>query len=341
MQEKLPLKFVVLGAGNIGRRHIQILNHLPEAELVAVIEPEAGPRERLAELYNGPFFPSLEAMGAGTSAADVISVCSPNYLHARHALAGLAAGMHVLGEKPLALQSREGAALLAAARGAGKMVFCMQQLVLGPALQWLKQQLDLGHCGALRQVTVKACWNRDASYYGASSWRGKWDTDGGPLFTQFSHFIHALYWLFGDLEISGTQFQNRRQPAITEFEDWGYFGFLFKKGGTGHMTYSTATAPDQVSSAIEVETEKGLLRLSGQYLQELCGLEFSGLSVPRWEPLSPVALQGKFIQNVIRQVYSGEMDYSSASEGLKVVEIIENIYANRPHPLNPVGGSNC
>jgi UDP-N-acetyl-2-amino-2-deoxyglucuronate dehydrogenase len=332
MQELSPLKFAVQGAGHIGLRHIQILMGLPEAQLMAVIEPAAAARSRLAQIFPGPCFPTLAAYVGSSGDAAVLSVCTPNHLHVAQARAALAAGMHVLCEKPLALQAAEAAHLLGAAHQAGKALYCMQQLALGPVLPWLKQQLGGRQLGAIRHVAVEAHWCRDEKYYAAGGWRGKLATDGGPLFTQFSHFIHALHWLFGDLEISGAQFQNRRQPPLTEFEDSGQFRFRLQAGGTGTMSYTTAAAPDQVRSEIRVVTDMGSFCISGQYLQELSHLTVPGLQPPVPAALSPAALQERFFKNLIRQLQGGTTDYSSAREGLQVVATIEKVYASRFPP---------
>lgn len=60
---------------------------------------------------------------------------------------------------------------------------------------------------------------------------GKQDMDGGPLFTQFSHFIDIIYWLFGDIINIQGRFKDYNHQTLTEFEDSGFVSFDFINGG--------------------------------------------------------------------------------------------------------------
>ena len=92
-----------------------------------------------------------------------------------------------------------------------RTVFGVMQNRYSPPSQWIKGVVDQGLLGDIHLVQVNCYWNRDERYYKAGDWKGTADLDGGTLFTQFSHFIDIMYWLFGD--ITDIQGQVRRfQP---------------------------------------------------------------------------------------------------------------------------------
>ena len=84
-----------------------------------------------------------------------------------------------------------------------KRVFCVMQNRYSPPSKWLKEIVSKGILGDVYMVNVNCFWNRDNDYYkGGDStyWKGKLEKDGGTLFTQFSHFLDTMYWLFGDIK---------------------------------------------------------------------------------------------------------------------------------------------
>ncbi len=82
-------------------------------------------------------------------------------------------------------------------------------------------------------VQLNCFWNRDERYYTRNSWYGCSDMDGGTLFTQFSHFIDIMYWLFGDIENIHAKLKSHNHLHLTDFEDSGNITFDFMSGGTG------------------------------------------------------------------------------------------------------------
>jgi predicted dehydrogenase len=79
-------------------------------------------------------------------------------------------------------------------------------------------------------VQLNCYWNRDDRYYKPESWHGKLELDGGTLFTQFSHFIDIMYWLFGDITNIKAKFADFNHKELTDFEDSGFVSFDFVNG---------------------------------------------------------------------------------------------------------------
>ena len=306
------------------------------AQLVALIDTD----DALASVFPGvPFFQSLEAYLEAGPAADVLTIATPNYLHAAQAMAGLRHGLHVLVEKPLALCATKAQAVVDLAAQVGRMVFGVMQNRYSPPAAWLKQVYDQGCLGQIYLVQLNCFWNRDARYYRSGDWRGTLAQDGGTLFTQFSHFLDLLYWVFGDIDNIAARFRNFNHQHLTEFEDSGLVTFDLRRGGSGTLQYSTAAWDRNLESSITVLAEHGSLKLGGQYMDQVIYCHLRDYHLPALPPTNPANDYGPYqgsaanhvqvIEEIVQAVRSGEVVATNAQDGVKVVEIIERIYKLR------------
>lgn len=326
--------------GHIGRRHAALVARHAGARLVALIDERAalGP-ELAAEFAEVPFFTSLEDFLQAGPGADVLTVATPNGLHARQAVAGLRHGLHVVVEKPLALRVADAAAVVRAAQEHKRLAFGVMQNRYSPPAAWLKQVVSEGHLGRIFLVQLGCYWNRDARYYQPGGWRGTQALDGGTLFTQFSHFIDLLYWVFGDVTNLTARFHDFAHRGLTEFEDSGLVTFDLLGGGSGTLSYSTAVWDRNLESTLTVIGERGSLKIGGQYLEKVEHCHIAGYALPALPPTNPANSYGAYqgsaanhvqvIDNVVEVLQTGSPATTNAEDGLKVVEIIERIYACR------------
>jgi len=104
-------------------------------------------------------------------------------------------------------------------------VFGVMQNRYSPPSEWLKSVVEQGLLGEIYQVHIDCFWNRDDRYYHAGGWHGTKDLDGGTLFTQFSHFIDILYWVFGDVKPLNALLRNYNHSHSIAFEDSGLVHF--------------------------------------------------------------------------------------------------------------------
>ena len=237
------IKFAIVGCGRIGKRHASMVNINEDTELVALIDINKEIEESLKEEFNVPVFQSIEDFILSNIEADVVNICTPNYLHASQAIIALKNGSHVVIEKPMALSKVDAEEVIHESLKVNKRVFCVMQNRYSPPSRWLKEVIDSGVLGKVYMANINCFWNRDDDYYqggAASYWKGKLDKDGGTLFTQFSHFLDTMYWLFGDITNIKANFYDFNHQHTTEFEDSGIVQFDFVKGGAGSINYSTA-----------------------------------------------------------------------------------------------------
>ena len=332
------IKFAVIGQGHIGKRHAEMVRRNPETELVAVCDVLSADMLGLADL-KGKIYTSVDELLKAHPDVEVINVCSPNGLHAEHALKVLDAGKHVVVEKPMALHRQDCEQIISKALQKHKQVFCVMQNRYSPPSVWLKEIVDKKIIGDIYMVQLNCYWNRDDRYYKKDSWKGKQDLDGGTLFTQFSHWIDLLYWMFGDITDIQAKFADFNHASLTEFEDSGFVAFRFVNGGMGSINYSTAVWDKNLESSITIVGSKGSVKVGGQYMDKVEYCHIKDYKLPELAPTAPANDYGAYkgsannhhflIENVVDAIKGRKMITTNALEGLKVVDIIERIYSHR------------
>ncbi len=334
-----PIRFAIVGCGHIGRRHAEMVVRDTQCRLVALcdIRPRTG--LQLEAYADVPFFQDLATMLASMADIDVVTICTPNGLHTPMTIAALDAGKHVVCEKPMGLSRAGCEAMIEAAERNQRRLFGVMQNRYSPPSRWLKQVVEERRLGELHLVQVNCYWNRDERYYRPGSWKGTADMDGGTLFTQFSHFIDMLYWLFGDITDIRARFADLSHQHLTAFEDSGLVNFRFVNGGLGTINYSTAVWDRNMESSITILGSTGSVRVGGQYMDKVEYCHIKDYEIPELPPTGPANDYGDYkgsaanhhhiIRNVVETLRGQSSMTTNAHDGLKVVDIIERIYRNK------------
>jgi len=329
------IRFAVVGAGHIGKRHAEMILQNPETELVAICDVR--PKEELGiEKYDVAYFNNIRSLLCDGLDFDVLSVATPNGLHAAHALEGLEAKKNIVVEKPMALTKSACEKIIYKALQVQKLVFCVMQNRYSPPSLWLKELVDSGKLGEIYMVQINCYWNRDDRYYKKGGWKGTMDMDGGSLFTQFSHFVDIMYWIFGDIKNIHASFKDFKHKHSTDFEDSAVVQFEFENGGLGCLNYSTAVWDKNLESSITVIGENGSVKIGGQYMNEVEYCHVKDYVMPKLAPANPANDYGPYkgsaanhvyiFENVVDVLKNRTSITTNALEGLKVVDIIERIY---------------
>ena len=330
------LTFAVIGCGHIGKRHATMIEQNPEAALVALCDIKDKDSLGL-EAFDVAFFNSIDALLAANLDCDVVSIATPNGFHEAEALKALNANKHVIIEKPMALTRVGCERIIYRALQRNKQVFCVMQNRYSPPSVWLKQLLVEGTLGKVYMVQINCYWNRDDRYYKKGNWHGTAELDGGTLFTQFSHFVDLMYWFFGDITNIQAKFNDFNHTDLTDFEDSGIVSFDFTDGGMGCFNFSTAVNDKNFESSIMIVGEHGTVKVGGQYMNEVEYCHIKNYSMPELPPSNPPNDYGQYkgsaanhhyvIENVVDVLKGRAPITTNALEGMKVVEIIERIYA--------------
>ncbi len=341
------IKFAVIGQGHIGKRHAEMIRRNEFSELVAVAD--VLPKEQTGcQDIEVPYFSSIDELLASGIDIDVVNICTPNSFHAAYAIKALEAKKHVVLEKPIALSKNDAEQVLFKSLQMSKHVFCVMQNRYSPPSVWLKEVVSNRVLGDIYMVKLDCYWNRDGRYYKPDNWHGTQEFDGGTLFTQFSHFIDIMYWLFGDIQnIRGT-FADFNHQQLTDFEDSGVVSFDFINGGMGCLNYSTAVWDTNLESAMTIIGEKGSIKVAGQYMNEVVYCHIKDYEMPELAPCNPANDYGAYkgsaqnhhyvIQNVVDTLTDNSSITTNLLEGLKVVDIIERIYQVRDRQWKKQGG---
>jgi UDP-N-acetyl-2-amino-2-deoxyglucuronate dehydrogenase len=345
------IKFAILGLGHIGKRHAEMIKRNEEAELVSLIEIDETKHDELKKLFGEvPIFKSVEEFNSSGIKCDVINIATPNGIHASQALNAIESGHHVVIEKPMGLSKMECENVIYTALHHSKHVFCVMQNRYSPPSEWLKKIVTDGTIGDIYMVQVNCYWNRDDRYYKKASlhtsanptlqqgaWHGTKELDGGTLFTQFSHFIDLMYWVFGDIEDIQAKFSDFNHADLTDFEDSGFVNFRFTNGGMGALNYSTSVWDKNLESSMTIIGKNGTIKVGGQYMDKVEYCHIKDYEMPELKPTNPPNDYGQYkgsaanhhyiIENVVDVLKGRSRITTNALEGLKVVDIIERIYA--------------
>lgn len=332
------IKFAVIGQGHIGKRHAEMIRRNPDSELVAVCDVLSKEQLGLTNITEN-FFNNIDDLLNSGLDIDVVNICTPNGFHADYAIKALQAKKHVVLEKPIALTKSDAEKILFKSLEMSHHVFSVMQNRYSPPSVWLKELVDNKTLGDIYMVKLDCYWNRDDRYYKKGNWHGDAKLDGGTLFTQFSHFIDIMYWLFGDVQNIRGNFADFSHKDLTDFEDSGVVTFDFINGGMGSLNYSTAVWDTNLESSITIIGSKGTVKVAGQYMNEVTYCHIKDYVMPELAPSNPPNDYGLYkgsaqnhhyvIENVIEKLSDKGTITTNVLEGLKVVEIIERIYAVR------------
>ncbi|MES1223647.1 MAG: Gfo/Idh/MocA family oxidoreductase, partial [Bacteroidota bacterium] len=295
---------------------------------------EIGKAEKIGRKYNVHVYTNFSSLLLKEKNIHVAAVCTPNGLHDLHTVEALRSGLHVICEKPMAITVSDCKLMIGEACKASMHLFVVKQNRFNPPVQAVKHLLDQKKLGRIYSVHLNCIWNRGNEYY-KDSWRGTMEMDGGILFTQFSHFIDLLYWMFGDIDEVKAFTSNFAHQNIIEFEDSGVACFRFKNSMLGSIHFSINSYKKNMEGSLTIIAEKGTIKIGGQYLNQL---EYQLVentmigNLPNANSANDYgAYQGsmsnhdKIYDHVTEVILHNGVNRFNGNDGLKTVEIIGKI----------------
>ena len=236
------LRVAIAGAG-IGRQHAAAFRQMPERfDLVAICDLAADRRDALARDFSiARTAASFEEVLAYED-VDVVDICTPQSLHFAQALAALAAGKHVICEKPVVGSLAECDALAAAAGDARRHVMPIFNYRFGVGLQKLLHLIGRGVTGKHYLTTAETTWRRGPAYF-AVAWRGsRAQAMGGCLLTQAIHAHDAVTLALGPVRSVYGAIATRVNPVETE--DCAAATLTFADGSLASLAVTLGSADD-------------------------------------------------------------------------------------------------
>lgn len=256
------VRYGLIGPGYIGEEHLRRLRTLPGARPVAVAGRDPAKVAATAMAHGLCAHPSVDALLADPE-VDAVLVATPHTTHAELAVRALAAGKHVLLEKPVAHRLSQARALTAAWRKARVAYPDLQyglmfQERLQPVWAELRGLLAARVLGRLMRVTwIDTSWYRTMAYYRTATWRATWAGEGGGvLINQAVHRLDLYGWLFGP-PARVRAFGSLGKYHAIETEDEATLLFEHADGMVGHFITSTGEFPG--TNRLEIVGEHGRL----------------------------------------------------------------------------------
>ncbi len=325
--------FAIAGCGRISQRHAEQISSIGNVKAVCDIIPERA--NILADQFGAVAYYSLEQLLTAEKDIDIISICTPNGLHAAHGIQSLRAGLHVICEKPLCINTADGMKMIKAAEAASKKLFVVKSTRYNPVVEAVKGLLDNGRLGEIYSFQLNCVWNRPEAYY-ANTWKGTRLLDGGTLYTQFSHYIDVLLWFLGE-EKSMTGFRkNAAHGKSIEFEDTGVLAVEMLSGAIGSIHYSVNAIDKNQEVSLTLVAEKGTIKLGGQFMNEIIYQQPILINTEKIKANNPANDYGFYkgsmsnhdlvYKNIMLALSGQKSSVTDGTDALKTVTFIEKFY---------------
>jgi myo-inositol 2-dehydrogenase / D-chiro-inositol 1-dehydrogenase len=253
-----PLRIGVIGAGRRGVAHARAAIGLG-ASLVAVADTDALRAGRLAEGSARTYADAAEMLAR--ERLDVVYVTSPPYLHREHTCAALAAGSHVLLEKPIALTMEEAREIGAAAAQTGRWVHVCQQHRYSLAADAARDRL------AGRRVALVHAWLYRQTPDIPGNWDRRWG--GGHVVEWGIHYLDLCRYLLGEVEWVSATYSEQVLAGRPGWNNWDAYAVALRYacGAVGTLTSTYAAWPGiPQAGGLDIVADGLLLRFRGHRL---------------------------------------------------------------------------
>ena len=235
------VRFGVIGTGGIGHMHLGYMKELTRAEVTCVCDIRKDVLDEVSKTYGVPAFTdSTKLIKSGL--CDAVLLCTPHYQHATIGIVAANAGLHVLTEKPMAVQAGMADKLIAAAKKNKVKLGVMFQRRTHPLWKRAKEIIDSGALGKLVRTCMIEPHFRTQAYYDSGGWRATWSGEGGGvMMNQAPHSLDAFVWL-GGMPSKVVGKVDIRAHKI-EVEDTASALLTYPNGATGYITTNTFEFP--------------------------------------------------------------------------------------------------
>jgi predicted dehydrogenase len=192
------LRAAVVGLG-IGRHHVRAFDAHPEVELVAICDADAGRREGFRAAHPAArAYADLQTLLARET-LDLVTICTPDWLHADMGVAALQAGAHVVSVKPLTTTVEDARRLIAAADAAGRKLMVAHERRFHPRYRAIKSVLDAGLLGDLFYLEIDYFVHKGRQFASAP-WYKSAEHPRAAILGTGSHAVDLLRWYGGEVQ---------------------------------------------------------------------------------------------------------------------------------------------
>ena len=258
------MRYALIGCGRISPNHIEAaknnnLNFVAMCDIIPEVMKEKSERFELEAVRRYTDYHELLEQ----EKPELVAIATESGKHAAIALDCIAAGCHVIIEKPIALSIADADEIIRAGREAEAVVCANHQNRFNKSVQYIRKALEAGRFGRLSHGAAHVRWNRGKGYYQQAPWRGTWEQDGGCLMNQCIHNIDLLRWMMGDEIEEVMAYTDQLQHPYLEAEDLGMALVKFSNGAYGLIEGTTNVYPKNLEETLYIFGEKGTVKAGG------------------------------------------------------------------------------
>ncbi len=335
------LRYALIGCGRIAPNHIAAALHNADSlEIVAVCDPVPEHREAvLAPIPEG----ERQAIARYAdyrqmlleAKPELVAIATESGKHAAIGLACIAAGCHLMIEKPLALSLKDARALIAAAQEKGVKLCACHQNRFNKSIQKIRSAVEEKRFGKMLHGAAHVRWNRGPDYYVHAPWRGTWAQDGGALMNQCIHNIDLLRWMMGDDVTEVMAYTDNLEHEYIEAEDLGMALVKFANGAYGLIEGTTNVYPHNLEETLYLFGQDGTVKAGGKSVNIIEEWDFrDGRGDPATIKMefgeNPPNVYGfghtPLYADVIDAIQTNRPPYVDGQAGLRALELVLAIY---------------
>jgi UDP-N-acetyl-2-amino-2-deoxyglucuronate dehydrogenase len=268
------VKLALVGCGRIAKRHIEAVQAVSGIDIAVVCDIDVNKAKAVAEQLSVPYLTDYKQL----KDVDFVSVLTPSGMHPQHVIeiAETTTIPYIVCEKPISLTQREVYEMFDRVKKTGKILLPVYQNRYNPLIVFLKELIDRGKLGKIHQFVCNIFWNRNDEYFNID-WHGTKAYDGGVFYTQASHYVDMIHFLFGKVKnaygVGGDlrKFQvHDSVSAICEMQN----------GTVGALNATVSTYRTNYLTELTLIGEKGTVRLSGTNLNQIDFWDVEGMEKP-------------------------------------------------------------
>ncbi|WP_319204573.1 Gfo/Idh/MocA family oxidoreductase [uncultured Ilyobacter sp.] len=329
------IKFALVGCGRIVKKHVEALNEIDDAELVALCDSVEEKAKKASEMAGGiNYYTSYDEM-LQNEEVDVVNILTPSGQHPKHTIDIVKRyKKHIVCEKPMALKLEDADEMIRTCDEYGVRLFVVKQNRYNLPVQKAREALEEGKFGKITMGTVRVRWARHEQYYAQDDWRGTWELDGGVITNQASHHIDLLEWMLG--EPVSVMAKTETYLADIEADDTAAAIIKFKSGALGIIEATTATRPINLEGSLSILGEKGTIVIGGFAVNKMETWRFEDETEEDSKKIldefaeMPPNVYGfghkRYIEHVMDCIRNNKKALVDGLEGRKSIELINAMY---------------
>ena len=343
----MTVRIGVIGVGTMGGAHARFLaeGNVKGARLAALCDTDDARRETLSREFPGvPLYAAADEL-LDADVCDAVVIATLHYFHPEIGIAALGKGLHVLTEKPIAVQCSRARALIDAAEKSGRTLAVMFNQRTTPIFQAARQLVQSGVLGKPQRLDwIITNWFRTQAYYRSGGWRATWRGEGGGvLMNQAPHQLDLWQWIFGMPSAIRAECRVAQYHDI-EVEDDAIILADYANGATAF--FRTTTGEGRGTNRLEIVGDCGKIVLEQGVVKEQAVLKRwqykeSASEVCANSPVANAKIEwdyteetfpkienphGMVLQNFVDHIQSGAPLIAPGAEALNALEIANAAY---------------